>query len=211
MPSTPIPRQATNLIKKPKPPSQGLPSPFKVTKLPTRNLPAPSEKALSPRSFSNLPVRQRNNSHRNSTQHASLKPPPPPRGQNDPPKLKSQGEPTSKVSVPLLVPLQALRRDAIALAAIRNEVGRPRLIFVVVDGPDTLEGAQHWAVDPAYRHRGRAMIVDWKCPRTHWTAGERLFDPGVYEVIERAVEYTITSGGRGFEIRPMRTRALESG
>ncbi|RAH40085.1 uncharacterized protein BO95DRAFT_469122 [Aspergillus brunneoviolaceus CBS 621.78] len=219
MPSTPIPRQATNLIKKPKPPSQGLPSPFKVTNLPTRNLPAFSEKALSPGSFSNLPTRQKNNSHRNPTQHASLNPP---RGQNDPPKLQSQREPNSKVPVPLLVPLQTLRCDATTLAAILNDVGRPRLIFVVVNGPDTLEGVQQGTVDPAYRDKGRAMMVDWGYPRAHWTAGERLFDPGVYGVIERAVEYAIGGGegghsgqghssGRGLEIRPVRMRGLKSG
>ncbi|RAH78765.1 hypothetical protein BO86DRAFT_437671 [Aspergillus japonicus CBS 114.51] len=214
MPTTPIPRQLTNLTKKPPSLNPGLPSPS-ITGLPARKLPQQSTQVSSPkktRLFSNFPARGKNNSPSKAIQHGSLNPP---KGQNGNPTPKAREDANSKVPIPLLVPLQALLRDAATLALILDDMSSPQLILVVVDGLEALharaqmEGTQRWTVDPAYRDRGRAMIVDRGCSRTHWTAGERLFDAEVYEVIERAVEYATTGGtggdgsggGRGFEMR----------
>ncbi|PYI26084.1 hypothetical protein BP00DRAFT_451500 [Aspergillus indologenus CBS 114.80] len=217
MPTTPIPRQLTNLTKKPPSLNPGLPSPS-IAGFSTRNLPSPHCETRKTRPFSNFPARGQNNSHSKAIQHGSLNPP---KGQNGNPTPRSREDASSKVPIPLLVPLQALLRDAATLALILDDMGSPQLILVVVDGPDVLpararmEGTQRWTVDPAYRDRGRAMIVDRGCSRTHWTAGERLFDAEVYEVIERAVEYVTTGGGggggRGFEIRPVRMRGFKFG
>ncbi|PYH86407.1 hypothetical protein BO82DRAFT_397582 [Aspergillus uvarum CBS 121591] len=216
--TTPIPRQLTNLTKKPPKSNPGLLFPS-ITGLPTHNLPLPrSENVSSPKKtwpFSNYPARGKNNSHSEAIQHGSLSLP---KGQNGYPIPKSREDANSKVSIPLLVLLQALFRDVTTLAMILDDMSSPQLILVVVDGPDALparmDGTQRWMVDPAYRDRGRAMTVDRSCLKIHWTAGERLFDADVYEVIERAVEYAIGSGGGGgrdFEIRPVRMRGFKFG